>query len=55
MYSKLQNLSGNGFGVTVIVPFTVEMGNVSVEVTAQFKEEVLLKQSISTSATRSAF
>ena len=48
MYSKLQNLSGNGFGVTVIVPFTVEMGNVSVEVTAQFKEEVLLKQSIST-------
>ena len=48
MYSKLQNLGGNGFGVTVIVPFTVEMGNVSVEVTAQFKEEVLLKQSIST-------
>lgn len=48
MYRKLQNLSGNGFGVTVIVPFTVEMGNVSVEVTAQFKEEVLLKQSIST-------
>ena len=34
--------------MTVIVPFTVEMGNVSVEVTAQFKEEVPLKQSIST-------
>ena len=47
--SQLDHLKGNGFKVRVKVPFEVELGDhIKIEVTADFDEEVILRQSIST-------
>ncbi|MBS1359503.1 MAG: hypothetical protein HPZ92_03150 [Oscillospiraceae bacterium] len=43
-----EHLSGNGFDIEVIVPITLEMGDVSINFTAVFEEEVVLSQNIST-------
>ena len=43
-----EHLSGNGFDIEVIVPITLEMGDVSIQFTARFEEEVVLSQNIST-------
>lgn len=43
-----EHLSGNGFDIEVIVPITLEMGDVSIQFTAAFEEEVVLSQNIST-------
>ncbi len=45
----LDHLQGRGFKVRVNVPFEVELGDhITIEVTAVFDEEVILRQSIST-------
>ena len=47
--SQLDHLQGRGFKVRVNVPFEVELGDhITIEVTAVFDEEVILRQSIST-------
>ena len=43
-----EHLSGRGFDIEVIVPITLEMGDVSINFTAVFEEEVVLSQNIST-------
>ncbi len=43
-----EHLSGNGFDIEVIVPIKLEMGDVSIQFTAAFEEEVVLSQNIST-------
>lgn len=52
---SLKHLQGNGFGVSVYVPFEVTVGSIKIEVSAQFQEEVILRQSISTSRHRIGF
>ena len=52
---SLKHLQGNGFGVSVNVPFEVTVGSIKIEVSAQFQEEVILRQSISTSRHRIGF
>lgn len=43
-----EHLQGRGFDIQVIVPITLEMGDVSIEFSATFEEEVILSQNIST-------
>ena len=52
---SLKHLQGNGFGVSVYVPFEVTVGSIKIEVSAQFQEEVILRQSISTSRHKIGF
>ena len=52
---SLKHLQGNGFGVSVNVPFEVTVGSIKIEVSAQFQEEVILRQSISTSRHKIGF
>ena len=52
---SLKHLQGNGFGVSVYVPFEVSVGSIKIEVSAQFQEEVILRQSISTSRHKIGF
>ena len=52
---SLKHLQGNGFGVSVYVPFEVTIGSIKIEVSAQFQEEVILRQSISTSRHKIGF
>lgn len=46
--SSPEHLQGRGFDIQVIVPITLEMGDVSIEFSATFEEEVILSQNIST-------
>ena len=52
---SLKHLQGNGFGVSVYVPFEVTIGSIKIKVSAQFQEEVILRQSISTSRHKIGF
>ena len=52
---RLEHLQGNGFGVSIYVPFEVSVGSIKIEVSAQFQEEVILRQSISTSRHKIGF
>ena len=53
--SSPDHLQGSGFDIQVIVPITLEMGDVTVEFTATFEQEVILRQNISTSRHRIGF
>ena len=50
-----EHLNGNGFDVSVSVPITLEMGDVTIEFTAEFEEDVILSQRISTNRHRIGF
>ena len=53
--SSPEHLVGGGFDVQVVVPITLEMGDVTVDFTATFDQEVILRQNISTSRHRIGF
>lgn len=53
--SSPEHLVGSGFDVQVVVPITLEMGDVTVDFTATFDQEVILRQNISTSRHRIGF
>ncbi len=46
--SSLSHLQGSGFRIWVEVPINLKMGDVTINFTATFEEEVILKQNIST-------
>ncbi len=43
-----EHLNGSGFDISVSVPITLEMDGVTIQFTAEFEEEVILSQRIST-------
>ncbi|MBR5220786.1 MAG: 5-bromo-4-chloroindolyl phosphate hydrolysis family protein, partial [Clostridia bacterium] len=58
--NTLEHLNGKGFDVSVKVPFTVNIttedgDKLNIRVTAEFEEEVILKQSVSTSRHKIGF
>ena len=53
--SSPEHLVGGGFDIQVVVPITLEMGDVTVDFTATFDQEVILRQNISTSRHRIGF
>ena len=52
---SLSHLKGNGFSVGVEVPFKVTIGNIEISVKANFTEEIVLRQNISTSRHKIGF
>ena len=52
---SLSHLQGNGFSVGVEVPFKVTIGNIEISVKANFTEEIVLRQNISTSRHKIGF
>ena len=52
---SLSHLKGNGFSVGVEVPFKVTIGKIEISVKANFTEEIVLRQNISTSRHKIGF